>query len=124
MKQAYVVYFNKQLFAGQNDLFHNFHMLCISSSFWVLRAPKSWSNYFFQPFSSFLVHFKGGCGSITLLNLINSLYQGFDRGNSLYQKLWTLLANRKKMQFEVDKFNFRFKESKNASLSKITRKIF
>ena len=25
-------------------------MLCISTSFWVLRAPKSWSKHFFQPF--------------------------------------------------------------------------
>ena len=33
-------------------------MLCISTSFWVLRALKSWSNYFFQPFSTFFVHFK------------------------------------------------------------------
>ena len=26
----------------------NKQMLCISASFWVLRAPKSWSNYFFS----------------------------------------------------------------------------
>ena len=29
-------------------------VLCISISFWVLRSPKSWLNYFFQPFSIFL----------------------------------------------------------------------
>ena len=33
-------------------------MLCILTSFWVLCTPKSWSNYFFQPFSTFCVHFK------------------------------------------------------------------
>ena len=33
-------------------------VLCISTSFWVLRAPKSWSNYFFQLFSTFFVHFR------------------------------------------------------------------
>ena len=33
-------------------------------------------------------------GSITPLNFINSLYQGFERGNSLYQKLWSHLDNR------------------------------
>ena len=29
-------------------------VLCILTSFWVLRAPKSWSKHFFQPFSTFL----------------------------------------------------------------------
>ena len=33
-------------------------LLCISTSFWVLRAPKSWSKHFCQPFSNFVVHFK------------------------------------------------------------------
>ena len=33
-------------------------LLCILTSFWVLRSPESWSKYFFQPFSSFFVHFK------------------------------------------------------------------
>ena len=28
-------------------------LLCILTSFWVLPAPKSWSNYFFQLFSTF-----------------------------------------------------------------------
>ena len=28
-------------------------LLCISTSFWVLRAPKSWSKHFFQPFFYF-----------------------------------------------------------------------
>ena len=28
-------------------------VLCISTRFWVLRSPKSWSNYFFQPFATF-----------------------------------------------------------------------
>ena len=32
--------------------------MCILTCFWVLRAPKSWSNYFFQPFSTFFVHFN------------------------------------------------------------------
>ena len=32
-------------------------LLCIPTSFWVLHAPKSLSNFFFQPFSSFVVHF-------------------------------------------------------------------
>ena len=32
-------------------------MLCISTSFQVLRAPESWSKPFFQPFSSFFVQF-------------------------------------------------------------------
>ena len=34
-------------------------MLYISTSFQVLQAPESWLNYcFFQPFSTFFVHFK------------------------------------------------------------------
>ena len=33
-------------------------MLCILTSFRVLRAPKSWLKHFFQPFSTFFVHFK------------------------------------------------------------------
>ena len=33
-------------------------LLCISTSFWVLRAPKSWLKHFFQPFSTFFLHFK------------------------------------------------------------------
>ena len=33
-------------------------LLCISTSFWVLPSPKSWSNYFFQPISTFFVYFK------------------------------------------------------------------
>ena len=32
-------------------------LLCILTSFVVLRAPKSWSNYFFQPFSNFFYTF-------------------------------------------------------------------
>ena len=44
----------------------------------------------------FFDQLKGGCGSITPLNLINSLNQGFDIGNSPYQKLWTHLDYRKK----------------------------
>ena len=31
------------------------HVLCILTSFWVLRASKSWWNYFFQPFLTFFV---------------------------------------------------------------------
>ena len=31
---------------------------CISTSFWVLRTPESWLNYFLQRFSTFFVHFK------------------------------------------------------------------
>ena len=30
-------------------------MLCISTSFWLLHAPKSWLKYFFHPISSFLL---------------------------------------------------------------------
>ena len=33
-----------------------FGVLCISTSFWVLRTPESWLNYFFQLFSTFFVH--------------------------------------------------------------------
>ena len=29
--------------------------MCISTSFWVLAVPKSWLNYFFQPFSTFFL---------------------------------------------------------------------
>ena len=32
-------------------------LLCISTSFGVLRPPERWSNYFFQRFSSFFIHF-------------------------------------------------------------------
>ena len=53
---------------------------------------------------------KGVRGSITPFNLINSLYQGFDIGNSLYQKLWTHLDNREKRRltnnFSTLLFNF------------------
>ena len=42
----------------------------------------------------FFVLLKGGCGSITPLNLIK--YQGLEGGNSLYLKLWTHLDNREK----------------------------
>ena len=31
-------------------------LLCISTSFWVLRAPKSWSNYFFSAVFNVFVH--------------------------------------------------------------------
>ena len=34
------------------------YLLCISTSFWVLRPPESWSKYFFQLFSTFFVHLK------------------------------------------------------------------
>ena len=44
-----------------------------------------------------LVPIKGGCESITPLNLINFLYLGFERGNSHYQRLWTHLENRENM---------------------------
>ena len=33
---------------------HNTSVLCISTSFWVLRAPESWSNYFFAIFNLFV----------------------------------------------------------------------
>ena len=33
-------------------------MLCILTSFWVLHALKRWLKLFFQPFSTFFVHFK------------------------------------------------------------------
>ena len=33
-------------------------VLCILTRFQVLAAPESWSNYFFQPFSTFFVDFK------------------------------------------------------------------
>ena len=34
------------------------HLLCILTSFWVLRAPESRSKYFFHPFSTFFVNFE------------------------------------------------------------------
>ena len=34
------------------------YLLCISTSFWVLLAPKICSKHFFGPFSTFFVHFK------------------------------------------------------------------
>ena len=33
-------------------------LLCISTSFQVLRAPESWLKHFFQLFTTFFVHFK------------------------------------------------------------------
>ena len=48
--------------------------------------------YIYRIFTSLYKY--GGCGSITPLNLINSLNQGFDRGHSLYQKLWTLIIGK------------------------------
>ena len=54
---------------------------------------------------------EGGCGSITPLNLINSLNQGFDRGNSLYQKLWDHLGKREKLDLRSTKtFFFTWKQ--------------
>ena len=32
-----------------------YYLLCILTSIWLLRAPKSWLKHFFQPFSSFFV---------------------------------------------------------------------
>ena len=34
------------------------YLLCISTSFWVLYALKSWSKHFFSCCSTFFVHFK------------------------------------------------------------------
>ena len=34
---------------------NNTHLLCLSTSLWVLRVPESWSKYFFQPFSAFFL---------------------------------------------------------------------
>ena len=39
-------------------IFRKGQVLCILTSFPVLCAPESWSNYFFQPFSTFFVNFK------------------------------------------------------------------
>ena len=36
----------------------SYHLLFISTSFWVLRAPKSWLKYFFELFSTFFLDFK------------------------------------------------------------------
>ena len=33
-------------------------VLCISTSFWVLHAPKSWSKHFFQPFFNLFCSFQ------------------------------------------------------------------
>ena len=35
-----------------------FWVMCILTSFWVLRAPECWLNYFFQLLSTFFVPFK------------------------------------------------------------------
>ena len=40
-------------------------LLCILTSFWVLHAPKSWPNHFFQPFFNLFCSY---------LYLTNSLY--------------------------------------------------
>ena len=42
---------------------------------------------------------------ITPLNLINYLNQGFDRGNSLYQKLWDHLGTRENLDLRLTKLN-------------------
>ena len=47
---------------------------------------------------------KGGCESLTPLSLINYLNQGCDRGNSLYQKLWTHLDIKEKPNFRSTKY--------------------
>ena len=36
----------------------NTQMLCISTSFWVLRAPKSWPKHFFQTFFNLFCSFQ------------------------------------------------------------------
>ena len=43
---------------GPNLNFSISRLLCILTSFWVLGAPESWSNYFFLPFSTFFADFK------------------------------------------------------------------
>ena len=35
-----------------------YYLLCILTSIWLLRAPKSWLKHFFQPFSGFFVQKK------------------------------------------------------------------
>ena len=45
-------------------------ILCISTGFWVLRAPKSWSKPFFSRFPTFFVHFK----AFSVISRLKSLY--------------------------------------------------
>ena len=51
-------------------------MLCISTSFWVLCAPESWSKYFFVLFSTFFVQYcdqlSGGRSTQKLVEIHNS----------------------------------------------------
>ena len=42
--------------------------LCISTSFWVLRAAKSWSKPFYSRFLTFFVHFK----AFSVISRLNS----------------------------------------------------
>ena len=39
---------------AQSKTYLNCLVLCIFTSFWVLRAPESWLQHFFWPFSTFL----------------------------------------------------------------------
>ena len=42
----------------RNQVWSVLQWLCILTSFQVLAAPESWSNYFFQPFSNLFVNLK------------------------------------------------------------------
>ena len=60
--RSFVQVFNMSLLSSPPLTFHrmkeNTSLLCISTSFWVLAAPKIWLNYFFQPFVTFFLHFE------------------------------------------------------------------
>ena len=84
-----------------------------SRNFWFFIGPSFPHSLFVALFSLIIFvcalsfdQLKGGCGSITPLNIMNSLNQGFDKGNSLYQKLWTQLDNMEKCGLRSTKVIF------------------
>ena len=53
-------------------------LLCILTSFWVLRAPKSWAKHCFQPFFNLFYYFKvppQGVDQILHVNQLLHVYQ-------------------------------------------------
>ena len=67
----------------------HFWLLCILTSFWVLRATKSWSNYFFSRFQTFLF----------ILNLFQWFHGWNQQKTSENEKKW---GGTSKLSFLVD----------------------
>ena len=79
-------------------------VLRISTSFWVLRAPKSCLNYFFQLFSTFFVHFRKS--SLNSLHEPKSTCTHFEKYISIH------IACNIFLDFEITKIDTKRKQGK------------